>query len=133
MKMFTARQIHDTLRTSNERSVILALQVKEDNDFIFDLCEHTPFYSNVYNYVSYALESFRKLPHGTNRKVHGLTVSQIGTVLDNIGEPWPDIVIATAIQYQLLKMENKFFPISEIMTMKFFNLDVRQHEQFFRF
>lgn len=140
--MFTVRQIRETLELSSDetaKSIVLSLKVNhrwdgdKNNDLLlFDLSEQNIFYSNIYDKISYVLQEFRGMEYGITR-LKGLTVSQIGWVLgrDIVGEPWPDIVIATAIQYQLLKIENKFFSISQIMDIKFFNLDVRHNEQLY--
>lgn len=125
--MFTVGQVRETLELSNDeaKSSIISLGLTkrwfEDRDlntFIVPI-----FYSNIYKNISYILSKFRDIPQGFNRKVNGLTINQIGYVLNGMNEPWPDVIIATTIQYQLLATENKFYSLDEIMQMKFWNLD----------
>lgn len=136
--MYTVRQIRETLELSynpDARSAIVSLNLAfrpfENTDMLpFDFYEHSPFYSKIYENISIVLENFRKNRGNCNYK-RGITISEIGNFLDKMGEPWPSIVIATAIQYQLLNIENKFYPIQNIMKTEFANLDVRQSEQLF--
>lgn len=122
--MFTAGKVRDLLELKNDRSTILALRLNKlsnidaAKEFVYD----TP-YVGIYKEISYILSKFREMPQGMGRRMTGLTVSQLGYVLDKMVEPWPDAWIAIAIRYQLLAVSCKDYSIKEIMQMKFANLD----------
>lgn len=129
--MFTVNQVRETLELSDYTSATDAISSLKLNrkwydslcDAVFDFELSSPFYFNIYKDIALVLRVFREMSQGMEPVLKSLTVAHIGFVLDRIGEPWPDITIATAIQYQLLKIKNKFIPISEIMTMSFHNID----------
>src|ERR1700683_2668665 len=109
--MHTIRDIRKTLESYSSFNTIKDLRLNKDvlddevrDLLLFDLCEHTPFYSAIYDSISKILEVFRDMPFERRKNCRGLTVKHLGFILSGMGEPWPDLIIATAIQYQLLKI-----------------------------
>lgn len=145
-RLHTICQIKETLANRDDiesRAAYTALGFKksillddQSDLLIFDLCEHNTCYSSIYNHISYVLQKFRLMSldlsglRGLNKQ-RGLSIEILGKVLDRIGEPWPNEFIVRAIQLQLLKIENRFYPATDIVNMTFSNLDVRQNELLF--
>ncbi len=87
-------------------------------------------YSDIYKHISHILKEFRTIPWSPE-KPEGLTAKQIAAVMEKIGEPWPDVVIAETIQKQLSMVEKVDFSIEEVMAGRYSNLDVRKIDRLF--
>lgn len=122
--MFTLRQIRDTLellvehKQDAEAAALLPYVARRwdespDNDHI--LFEVPAFFDEIAVHISSVLDSFTRM----STRVHGLTIAQIGAVMDRHDEPWPDYVIAAAMQLRLLANENKLYHTDAIMEMEF--------------
>jgi hypothetical protein len=91
-----------------------------------------PFFTAIYSHISNILHQFRTMQHNyLHDQPTGLTAGQIGLVMEKIEEPWPDTLVEEAIQYQLHKVEGVDFPIDEIRTEKFANLDAAKRDHLF--
>jgi hypothetical protein len=84
---------------------------KDDDDFLISM-----FYENLCVDVRAILSGLKK---NSGDAIAGITVKQIGVAMDKIGEPWPDIIIAVAIQYKIFEDTCVFHSINEIMNTKF--------------
>lgn len=132
--MYTIQQIRNTLEIlaefeDNARAKEILPHLSCDNDkagndfLVIDIAPG--FYSDVIANVKLVTKVFRDTPQGI-RRVKGLTVSQIGDIMDGLDEPWPNDVIATAIQYIILAKHNKLLSAEQIMSMKFNDLDMNE-------
>jgi hypothetical protein len=87
---------------------------KDEDDFLISM-----FYENICVDVRAVLSGLKK---NSGDAIAGITVRQIGLALDKMGEPWPDNILAVAIQYKLFEDSCVFYTIDEIVKMKFKSL-----------
>jgi len=77
------------------------------------------FYARVCACADEVLAQFRAMPQGLTMKNFGLTIRQIAEVMGQMGEDWPDYVIANAFQLKMLSKDNRLCSINDVMGMRF--------------
>jgi hypothetical protein len=98
----------DAIQFQNDLHIRFA---KDDDNFLISM-----FYENICVDIRAVLSGLKK---NSDDAIAGITVKQIGVAMDKIGEPWPDSILATSIQYKLFEDTCIFHSINEIVRMKF--------------